>query len=254
MERPIRSTRNLTINYNEDEPIPTGKQRLKIFHDTDTYANKRMYISKSDIPGHTGYGGFANRRLKRHEIIGEYKGGPRITLRNKNKTALSSYAFEDAQNKRIVDPYDPITGEVACSAARINDNIQDPSRWNCEFYIKGKKIFIRATREIQEDEELYLPYGALYWCDPQYPLDILILAQQAYGKQNDSEWTRLINSKRTTIISAIAPVDQTQWNTPPTSNIIHTLHSSLQTQYVLHEVSFNGDNLFNAIAHSRNGI
>jgi len=185
IERPIRSTRNLTINYNEDEPIRTVKQRLKIFHDTDTYANKRMYISKSDIPGHTGYGGFANRRLKRHEIIGEYKGGPRITLRNKNKTALSSYAFEDAQNKRIVDPYDPITGEVACSAARINDNIQDPSRWNCEFHIKGKKIFIRATREIQEDEELYLPYGALYWCDPQYPLDILILAQQAYGKQND---------------------------------------------------------------------
>jgi len=73
MERPIRSTRNLTINYNEDVPIRTVKQRLKIFHDTDTYANKRMYISKSDIPGHTGYGGFANRRLKWHEIIGEYK-------------------------------------------------------------------------------------------------------------------------------------------------------------------------------------
>ena len=254
-KRPTRRTRAQNINYNEDSMaygLPNGlvpqSARIKIFHPTDHYANKRMYISKTDLPGVPGYGGFALIRLRRHAIIAEYKGGPSLTIKGRKKHTLSSYAFEDKKNNRIIDPYDPTTGEVACSAARINDNIQDPARWNCEFYVKGNRVVIRATRDIAPDEELYLPYGEGYWRDLSRSLDILLMAQRAYSMEKNSKWNALIAKKRKMEGNLNPYTNDDPPNESPPSQITQIYHQYYSSDFLVQEVSFDGNNMFNAIA------
>ena len=70
-----------------------------------------------------------------------------------------------------------------------NDGINMAGRqdlWNAEFVLdpddlKQETILLRATREILPGEQIFVWYGPEYWCDDDYPVELLYMAVIAYG-------------------------------------------------------------------------
>jgi hypothetical protein len=53
-------------------------------------------------------------------------GGIPLTQENIHLHLPSLYSYFDEQNNIYIDPYDPVTKTIFCSAAYANDNIQQP--------------------------------------------------------------------------------------------------------------------------------
>ena len=193
-----------TGSYNEDHierkqrNIPTEFDRPTDlqFHPTDAYANNRAGIATSRIAS-GGRGLFALREFDIGEDIAHFFGGVKITRENLHLHIPSLYAFFDDHNNIFIDPYDPTTGYISCSAAYVNDNIQDPDRNNTEFVtFTDGTVSLRVIKKILKYEEVGTSYGSDHWKTLTYPLSLLLIAQKAYHKENDPEWLQLIATKR----------------------------------------------------------
>jgi hypothetical protein len=191
-------------SYNEDhlerkqrnEPTEFTKPHDLHYHPTDTFANRRAGIATSKI-AEGGRGLFVTRDFEPKEIIGYMFGGVKLTKDNLHLHLPSLYAFFDYQNNIYIDPYEPSTKKISCSAAYANDNIQNPERNNAEFVtFSDGRVALRATRKILKYEELGSSYGADHWKTLMYPLSLLLIAQKVYNKLHDPEWIHLIHTKQ----------------------------------------------------------
>jgi hypothetical protein len=173
-----RKQRNQPIEY----PCPYDLH----LHPKDDFANKRAGIATSEI-AQGGLGLFVLRDFDIGEIIGYMFGGVKLTRENLHLHLPSLYAFFDDHNNIFIDPYDPNTKYISCSAAYANDNIQQPDLNNAEFVtFTDGTVALRATKKIFRYEEVGTSYGPDHWKTLIYPLSLLI-AQQAYNKEHDPE-------------------------------------------------------------------
>ena len=81
-----RLKNNVTINYDENDDkgnkdeinsiytntILTINPEYQIKHPTDKTANKNIYIADSVIAGKSELGGFAKKKIKQHDLVGNY--------------------------------------------------------------------------------------------------------------------------------------------------------------------------------------
>ena len=63
-----------------------------------------------------------------------------------------------------------------------NDSL-DKTRDNLTLHIhpdRPKMLLMILTRDVRGDEQGFVPYGGLFFCDDNYPLDVLIKAVRRY--------------------------------------------------------------------------
>ncbi len=97
-------------------------------------------------------------------------GGVKIIKENLHLHLPSLYAFFGDHNNIFIDPYDPISKSISCSAAYANDNIQNPDLNNAEFVtFADGTVALRAIKKIFKDEEVGTSYGPDHWKSLMYP-------------------------------------------------------------------------------------
>src|SRR5688572_2875350 len=117
-------------------------------------------VSLADPPYHVrrspvhGYGAFANRQIRRGEVIDEYA-GERITHKQANeryreRSERDTHTFLFTLNNRFV-----IDGGFGGNNSRFINHKCEP---NCEPRVRQGRVFIVATRTIEAGEEI----GFLY--------------------------------------------------------------------------------------------
>jgi SET domain-containing protein len=101
----------------------------------------------------TGFGLFAMRPIKKREKIAEYK-GPRVD-------AEEAVRLERRGNRYLyeINPRITIDGSPWSNIARYANHSCNP---NAESYTYGSRVFIRALRNIQPEEEITYDYGNDY--------------------------------------------------------------------------------------------
>ncbi|KRX00067.1 hypothetical protein PPERSA_07264 [Pseudocohnilembus persalinus] len=136
-----------------------------------------LEIKQSNIPN-SGDGLFVKKNFEKDEVISEYRG--KII-----DSKYCNHAIYDYEDKMVWvnEQYCIIGNNIASKANDIidfnlkyyNTNIfkkwveeqQFPTlknlSYNAEFYLVKNKAFIKATRDIQNGEEVYLSYGFDYW-------------------------------------------------------------------------------------------
>jgi uncharacterized protein len=101
----------------------------------------------------TGFGLFAIRPIKKREKITEYK-GPRVD-------AEEAVRLERRGNRYLyeINPRVTIDGSPRSNIARYANHSCNP---NAESYTYGRRVFIRALRNIKPEEEITYDYGNDY--------------------------------------------------------------------------------------------
>jgi uncharacterized protein len=101
----------------------------------------------------TGFGLFAIRPIKKREKITEYK-GPRVD-------GEEAVRLERRGNRYLyeINPRVTIDGSPRSNIARYANHSCNP---NAESYTYGRRVFIRALRNIKPEEEITYDYGNDY--------------------------------------------------------------------------------------------
>lgn len=123
---------------------------------------KKCEIRESGIPG-AGKGLFAIVPIKKDEIITGYGGSFFINVKSKYLLRDSLGVTWDAE-----EDYDDELelGRFANDADFNPENFGHRYQNNCEFYsspILGIPPKLKATRDIEAGEEIFVPYGENYW-------------------------------------------------------------------------------------------
>lgn len=100
---------------------------------------------------YAGNGLFATQPFKKGERVIEYVG--RTVSKEEETTSRSKYLFE-VSRKRTID------GRPARNIAGYANHSCRP---NCEVYIYGGRVFIRANKAIKAGEEITYDYGKEYF-------------------------------------------------------------------------------------------
>ncbi|MBL0342648.1 MAG: SET domain-containing protein [Bacteroidetes bacterium] len=122
-----------------------------------------VFVKKSTLPG-AGKGLFTEKDIKKGKNVCEYE-GELITWADaieRNDVGKGGYVYYINKNA-CIDAFDfkETFGRYANDAAgvgRVNGH-----RNNAVYHEKGKKVFIRATRNIQAGSEVFVSYGRAYW-------------------------------------------------------------------------------------------
>jgi SET domain-containing protein len=126
---------------------------------------KNLKASKSKLPN-AGKGLFTLKEIKKGEFVCEYE-GELITWneainRNDKNIGKGAY-FYYINSKNVIDAWasKKTFGRYANDAAGL---VKVPGlRNNSTYFEKGKKVFIKATRNIKAGEEIFVSYGRSYW-------------------------------------------------------------------------------------------
>jgi hypothetical protein len=176
----------------KDIPVP-HPHGDKLTHDLQDPNNNKFYVAISLSPD-AGYGLFAKTALKGDSILCQYYGRVGPT----NPSALYTFhppGIDPSDTTRDIDAFDPITNRVLCLAGFVNDPLDESlenARWE---YIHGK-LFLRATRDIRPNEQIFAHYGYDYWAclSDRWPLPLLLQIIDRYASAVDlldPRWTRL---------------------------------------------------------------
>ena len=80
-----------------------------------------------------------------------------------------------------IDGWDKTSRKNYNKGGYANDAIGwegEQGRWNAELIVDDydcSKIILRPLRDIAKGEQIYAWYGPQYWCDPQYPVELMWL-------------------------------------------------------------------------------
>jgi SET domain-containing protein len=124
-----------------------------------------LKVKKSKIPG-AGKGLFTKKRIKKGEVIVEYK-GEKLTWaqclrRYKNGNKPMHYVF-CVSPKNSIDA-GPCPNELARYANDANPDLKiNGLKNNSEYQIIRRKPYIVATKSIPPDSEILVDYGDDYW-------------------------------------------------------------------------------------------
>jgi hypothetical protein len=98
---------------------------------------------------------FVLREFEIGEIIRYMFGRDKLTKESMHLHLPSLYAFFDDHNHIFIDPYDPNSKSISCSAAYANDSIQQPVLNNAEFVtFTDGTVALRAIKKIFKYEEV----------------------------------------------------------------------------------------------------
>lgn len=139
------------------------KQSKVLKQGSKTLTKKISKISpnKKQLPDHhfkivkvkrglEGMGLFAGENIKKGEMIIEYIGNI-ITTKEANELATNQYLFEINSRKTI-------DGSPKWNIARYCNHACDEAS-NAESDIVKGRVFVKATKDIKEGEEIYYDYG-----------------------------------------------------------------------------------------------
>ena len=111
---------------------------------------------------------------------------------------LSEYAVEF--HGLVRDAFDPDTGDISCTVARLNDPL-DSTLDNTELFIHPLRphlLTVRTTKDTKDGDFGYLPYGASFWCNSKHSIDTLAKAIRRYDidihsstDSTDGDWKSL---------------------------------------------------------------
>jgi hypothetical protein len=123
--------------------------------------------------GLAGLGLFAGEDIKKGELIIEYIGNI-LNKEESDKVAANQYLFEVNRNKTI-------DGSVRWNIARYCNHACNEAG-NAESEIKNKRVFVKATRNIKEGEEIVYDYGEEFVNEHIAPYGCNCLAKEhSYG-------------------------------------------------------------------------
>jgi uncharacterized protein len=142
---------------------------VRIFK-TDHYSmvllEKNLVIKKSAIPG-AGNGLFTKKAIAKGTLIVEYKGKICTWKDVDHKDGSNAYIY-------YVKRYHVIDARMRkTSLARYANDAQGLTRIkglknNCEYIIKGLRVFIKSKKDIPAGSEILVDYGKEYWAVIRY--------------------------------------------------------------------------------------
>ena len=131
----------------------------------------RLQVVESTLEG-AGYGLFIGiPTLKAGGLITSYE-GKRLTRAQVDQSE-SQYIFE-AVGKDGQPLYVDAAKEDSCYGRFINDP-RDDTKVNAKVLVKGDRMVVIATTDLEEGDEVFIDYGAPYWADKVH----LLTADQA---------------------------------------------------------------------------
>ena len=122
---------------------------------------KHLQVKKSLIPK-GGKGLFTKIEIHKGSLIVEYKGKLQPWKDVKEEDGYNGYIFK-ISNRWAVNALHNTKdlGRYANDARGVNR--AEGQRNNAEYIVKGKKVYIAATRKIHAGGEVFVDYGRGYW-------------------------------------------------------------------------------------------
>lgn len=131
---------------------------VSYYKEQSLWSDNALKIQKTWIPGCDFWGLFANKAIKKGELVCKYTG---VNLKTKEALKLEdkSYLMRLGQQCYIDARPCPMV-----YARYINDCI-NPCGWNVEFKKcpQAKCAYVVALRDILPNEEIFVDYGKWYW-------------------------------------------------------------------------------------------
>lgn len=122
----------------------------------------RVRVVKSTIPN-AGYGLFlAYQKLRKGSLICTYE-GEKLTAEEAQKSK-SAYIFEAKDSKTGKTLYIDAAREDSCFGRFANDP-RDDHLVNAKIVLKGGRLVVIATTDIEPGDEIFVDYGVEYWSD-----------------------------------------------------------------------------------------
>lgn len=161
---PNQNASNTAIPLPQDKYTSLDGLSISLQEWRKFYIGGQVYIAKSRIPG-AGDGLFAKRNFQKGEIICDYAGQVVKGKLPENWEEESAFIISNPENtvhiRGDVNGHDPVT-----FGAYANDGLGEVNA-NAEIVFNDQeKAMLRATRNIQTNEEIILNYGRNYWLDP----------------------------------------------------------------------------------------
>lgn len=126
---------------------------MKVFDNIKEIETEDAWISKTKVKkGLAGFGLFAEEEIKKGEKIIEYIGKILLGAEAEN-VKTNMYLFEVSKNKTI-------DGSVRWNKARYMNH---SCEGNSESEIRKGRVFIIATQDIKEGEEIVYDYGEIFF-------------------------------------------------------------------------------------------
>ena len=160
---------NLDRCYVKQSGIKTAGNGL--FANTDILKDEVITFYPSDISSYVPNGDMSNANHLSVETYSQRfktQFGENIKNERYIHAMINEYTYDVDQNYRIIgSPY--FTQDPNYLGHFINDGAPSDStdsllKSNCRFYhLKDLHVAIIATKNIQKDEEFYIPYGVEYW-------------------------------------------------------------------------------------------
>ncbi|MBS1662382.1 MAG: SET domain-containing protein [Bacteroidetes bacterium] len=122
---------------------------------------KQLVVKRSTLKG-AGKGLFTNIDIPRGKKIVEYKGKVTSWKEVDDKKGLNGYIYYVSKD-HVID-----ASETKEALARYANDAKGLSqtegiRNNCTYEIEGKKVYIKAMKNIPAGSELLVGYGKEYW-------------------------------------------------------------------------------------------
>jgi SET domain-containing protein len=125
--------------------------------DDYVYVAPSGFLQKNNIDGN---GLYASQAYKKGDIIIEYI-GKKISLRQANeKLHHRQYMFDVRDKDKIVHVIDAANSNISSAAKYVNTTLKFRSKdRNAEFIQHNKRIWLKATKKIKQDDEIIAYYG-----------------------------------------------------------------------------------------------
>ena len=167
-QRARNSTKDCLDDNHGVPTLPAGVRTRSVVND----CNGRVGIAKSTLHG-AGDGAYALKGIKKNKPIGIYEGR---FLKSKSE------AIEASRTSDYVFVFGDIAIDAkdsgACTMRFLNDCL-NPLLWNCTAKLVNGKVWIYSTVDIEVGQELFLPYGFLYWWKRRHNLPKTLLGECA---------------------------------------------------------------------------
>lgn len=122
---------------------------------------KHLVIKRSIIPG-AGKGLFTKVDVPKDTLIVEYKGKLRPWKEVEAEDGENSYIFQ-ISNRWAVDAEKTMWAMGRFANDARGEGRKLGHRNNCQYVVKGLKVYISSTRKIYAGSEIFVDYGRAYW-------------------------------------------------------------------------------------------
>jgi len=135
------------------------------------HGHGRMKVMESLIPGDTGFGLFAGKKIKENDHFCSYEGKEVPIQHLLSGYGNKDYVIEAIKNHKTqevvcMDSPDP----ASCYGRYAQDPI-DEDLVNAKIVWRSGRMVLRATCNIEPGDEIYVHYGLRYWKDRIHYLD-----------------------------------------------------------------------------------